>query len=133
MNIKFPAGLALGDAFYDRVQERQDLTKNINHGIHTVLIAPRRFGKTSLIRKVLDESKLSYIWLDFMAITSKDEAQTRFLTHISELIVKIAKTEERLKKLMTKYFKRFRPEIAVGIPGFLKVTFKPEEIALRRV
>lgn len=128
MSLIFPAGLAIGEAFYDRTKERSNLKKNISNSIHTVLIAPRRYGKSSLIRKVLDESDTPYIWLDFMAITSKEEAQARFLSHISELVVKIAKTEDRLKKLAVKYFSLFKPEISVGIPGFLKVTFKPENI-----
>lgn len=128
MSALFPSGLAIGEAFYDRVQERSNLKKNLDHGIHTVLIAPRRFGKTSLIRKVLDESETPFIWLDFMAITSKEEAQTRFLTHMSDLIVKIAKTEARLKKLASQYFNLFKPEITVGIPGFLKIVLKPEKI-----
>jgi len=129
MNLIFPAGLAMGEAFYDRVEERAKLKSNIGHGIHTVLVAPRRFGKTSLIRKVLDDAKIPHIWLDFMAITSKEEAQSIFLNHISGLIVKIAKTEDRLKELITKYFSLFKPEITVGIPGLLKVTFKPEVIS----
>lgn len=127
MSTHFPAGLALGEAFYDRKQERINLNININKGIHTVLIAPRRFGKTSLIKKVLDESGIPYLWLDFMTITSKEEAQKRFLSHISELIVKIAKTEDRLKAFITKYFAMFKPEISVGVPGFLKVTLKADD------
>ena len=126
MSLIFPVGLAIGEAFYDRVEERRNLLNNISHGIHTVLIAPRRFGKTSLIKKTLDESGTPYIWLDFMAITSKEDAQSRFLTHISELIVHVAKTEERLKQFALKYFSLFKPEITVGIPSFLKLQFKPE-------
>lgn len=129
MTLLFPVGLAIGDAFYDRIKERSELKKHINHGRHTVLIAPRRFGKTSLIKKVIDEIEAPYIWLDFMAITSKQEAQTRFLTHISDLIVTLAKTEKRLKQIAIKYFSVFKPEISVGIPGFLKITLKPEDIS----
>ncbi len=129
MSRMFPAGIAMGEAFYDRVQERKNLSENISHGIHTVLVAPRRFGKTSLIKKVLDDTKTPFIWLDFMAITSGEEAQIRFLNHISELIVSIAKTETRLKQLITKYFSLFKPELSIGIPGVLKVTFKPESIS----
>jgi uncharacterized protein len=128
MSAIFPAGLAMGEAFYDRKKERSYLKKNIKHGVHTVLIAPRRFGKTSLIKKTLDETATSHIWLDFMAITAKDEAQTRFLNHISDLVVRVAKTEERLKSYISKYFSLFKPEITVGIPGILKITFKPENI-----
>lgn len=129
MGSIFPVGLAIDEAFYDRVSERKALKGNIKNGIHTALIAPRRFGKTSLIRKVLDENKIPHVWLDFMVITSKEEAQTRFLDHISELIIRVAKTEERVRKLVVQYFNAFKPEISVGIPGFLKITFRSEKIS----
>ena len=120
MSMQFTAGLALGEAFYDRKQERINLKTNINKGLHTVLIAPRRFGKTSLIKKVLDESDTPYLWLDFMTVTSKEEAQKRFLSHIVSLLLRIAKTEDRLKALITKYFARFKPEITDRGPWILK-------------
>src|SRR3990167_9899906 len=128
MSTIFPIGLALGEAFYDRVQERQTLQNHIQHGIHTVLIAPRRFGKTSLIKKVLDDTETPHIWLDFMTLTSKTEAQARFLVHIGDLIVTIAKSEKQVKQWAKKYFALFKPEISIGIPGFLKITLKPEHI-----
>lgn len=129
MNTPFPAGLAMGDAFYDRVQERKNLQQNILHGMHTVLIAPRRFGKTSLIKKVLEENSLPHLWLDFMVITSIEDAESRFLSHIAELIVTLAGNESRLKNILHQYFNRFKPEISLGIPGFLKVTFQAETVA----
>lgn len=128
MNRLFPLGLALGDAFYDRVVERKALKHHIENGRHTALIAPRRFGKTSLLKKVLDDAKIHYIWLDFMAITSREEAQQRFLNHIAELIVKIAASQEKLLKKMLQTFTKFKPEITLGIPGVLSVAFKLEKI-----
>lgn len=44
--------LALGDAFADREQEVAELTSDALNGQNVVIIAPRRFGKTSLIRRV---------------------------------------------------------------------------------
>lgn len=129
MTSLFPLGLASGEAFYDRVNERAMLQKNIENVRHTALIAPRRFGKTSLIKKVLDENEIHYIWLDFMAITSKEEAQQRFLNHISELIVKIVKGQEALLKKMLEYFTQFKPELTLGIPGIFNVSFKAEKIS----
>jgi len=126
MGQLFPAGLALGEAFYDRVEERKILIKHIYNTRHTVLIAPRRFGKTSLIKKALSDENIPHIWLDFMTINSQSEAQIKFLNHISELMVQVSNSERHLKQMMKQYFLALKPEITLSIPGLLKVNFKPD-------
>jgi len=113
----FPRGIAQGKAFYDRVKERKKLKQNIDHTIHTVLIAPRRYGKTSLITQVLYENKINHIWVDFMTITSKEDMQFRLFQKVSDLVVRIAPATEKLKKLATKYFGALKPEVVLQIPG----------------
>jgi len=113
----FPRGLALGKAFYDRVNERKKLKSNIEHTIHSVLIAPRRYGKTSLIAQVLYEHKVNHVWIDFMTITSKEDLQAKLLQKIGELVVEIVPTAEKLKKVLAKYFKKLKPELTFKVPG----------------
>jgi len=113
----FPRGIAQGKAFYDRKEERKKLKQNIEHTTHTVIIAPRRFGKTSLMTQVLYENKIDHIWVDFMTITNKEEMQTKLLQKISEMIVKIAPATEKLKILALKYFGKLKPEIMLSLPG----------------
>jgi len=116
MNI-FPRGVAQGESFYDRVNERKKLKQNIEHNVHTVLIAPRRYGKTSLMNQVLYENKTNHVWIDFMTVTNKEDAQTKILQKIGELITKIVPVTEKLKKALEKYFSALRPEIIFKIPG----------------
>ena len=117
MTELFPRGIAQGKAFYDRTEERKKLRQNIEHCIHTVIIAPRRFGKTSLMTQVLYENKIDHIWFDFMTITSKEEMQTKLLQKISEMVVRIAPATEKLKFLALKYFGKLKPEIVFSLPG----------------
>jgi AAA+ ATPase superfamily predicted ATPase len=49
--------LAQSDNFTDRVKERQLLTNNFNGLINTIIISPRRWSKTSLVRAVSKELK----------------------------------------------------------------------------
>ena len=42
-----------GEDFADRVTELQDLTTRLKETVRIFLVAPRRYGKTSLIRNVL--------------------------------------------------------------------------------
>ena len=44
--------LALGDAFTDREDELRELAADIGNGQDVVVFAPRRYGKSSLIRRV---------------------------------------------------------------------------------
>jgi len=47
--------LALDDAFTDRVDELAELTADIRNGQNVVLLAPRRFGKSSLLWRATQE------------------------------------------------------------------------------
>lgn len=49
--------------FWDRKFELDDIWEAIQNGEHTLLVAPRRVGKTSIMYKVLDEPKDDYIAL----------------------------------------------------------------------
>ena len=42
-----------GDRFFNRKAEIDILTERVREGIHTLLTAPRRMGKTSLVRESL--------------------------------------------------------------------------------
>jgi len=48
-----------GDTFTDRREETEILHQNFTHGINTIIISPRRMGKTSLVEKgsMMSESK----------------------------------------------------------------------------
>ena len=48
-NKLFSRGIASGKAFCNRIIEVEQLTKNIQCLTHTLLISPRRYGKTSLV------------------------------------------------------------------------------------
>ena len=58
-NKPFIFGVATsGDNFTDREKETERLLLNFRHGVNTVLISPRRWGKTSLVQKVSFENRL---------------------------------------------------------------------------
>lgn len=128
----FPRGIAQGKAFYDRVEERKKLKQNIDLCIHTVLIAPRRFGKTSLMTQVLHENKIDNIWIDFMTITSKEEMQKKLLQKIGGIVAKIAPTTKKLKALAFRYFENLKPEIIFSLPG-VTLTLNPRDFSKQNI
>ena len=44
---------AEGTYFTDRTEDAKRLHANLTHGINTIIISPRRWGKTSLVKKVI--------------------------------------------------------------------------------
>ena len=42
----------VGDGFFNRGAEIESLTERVRDGIHTLLTAQRRMGKTSLVREL---------------------------------------------------------------------------------
>ena len=47
--------IASGDEFTDREDETKHLIRNFLAGINTILISPRRWGKSSLVTKAAKE------------------------------------------------------------------------------
>lgn len=75
MNSKpFIFGVATsGDNFTDREKETERLLQNFKHGVNTILISPRRWGKTSLVQKVSSLAKsdrLKIVYIDIFSCRS---------------------------------------------------------------
>lgn len=75
MEKPFVFGVATsGDNFTDREKETQRLLLNFAHGVNTVLISPRRWGKTSLVKKVAQlsqDSKRKVVYIDIFPVAPK--------------------------------------------------------------
>jgi len=67
----FPLGKAYGKAFCNRVEETQRLIKNIEGGKHTFLVAPRRYGKSSLCENVFEKIHCAWAKADFKKLAKK--------------------------------------------------------------
>src|ERR1700722_786796 len=84
----FPLGKAYGKAFCNRIEETNKLMGNIKNGKHTFLVAPRRYGKSSLCEKVLELSDLPWAKLDFHLAMSEKDVERIIINGIIELIGK---------------------------------------------
>lgn len=111
----FSTGLSKGRAFCNRTKEREHLKKNIDNNIHTLVIASRRLGKTSLIQKVIQEAKYPCIKVDLLIVSSVEDAQQLIIESISEYLVQSAPTIQKIKPLLTKFFKSFKPNLSIGM------------------
>ena len=67
-----------GDRFFDREVELEALAERVRDGIHTLLTAQRRMGKTSLVRELLrrldEEGRFQTVFVDLEAAATPADA-----------------------------------------------------------
>lgn len=74
---------AEGQYFINRLEDRKRLHANLTHGINTIIISPRRWGKTSLVKKVLneiDDERFLTVFIDVFRCKSEYEFYRNFAT-----------------------------------------------------
>lgn len=116
MNVRklFPLGKAYGRAFCNRVLETKKLIGNIESGKHTFLLAPRRYGKSSLCEQAFSQIHFPWSKVDFyIAVTEKD-VERLLIQGVTELIGKSINSVEKLGHVLKKYAKRLKPKLTLG-------------------
>ena len=80
MTNKFSYGtLAQGDYFTDRKEELARIKQFMNSANHLILISPRRYGKSSLVKKCVEELGRPYVWLDMQYCVSTESFAAQLL------------------------------------------------------
>jgi len=116
--------------FYDRVQECKRVVSILSGGNNVVLFAPRRFGKTSLVFRAIEElKKMDFIcvYFDFMPVYSRES----FIEAYSKAILVRQSNLQKAVKSMAAFVKGIRPKITFdqsGNPEF-SIDFTEDKIA----
>ena len=114
-NKPFIFGVATsGDNFTDREKETERLLQNFRHGVNTVLISPRRWGKTSLVQKVCrlaQSDQLKVVYLDIFSCRSDRDFYDLFGSAV--LKQTSSKLEEWLENAKL-FLSRITPKISIG-------------------
>ncbi|MDR1755384.1 MAG: ATP-binding protein [Culturomica sp.] len=103
-----------GDNFTDREKETARLLSNFQHGVNTVLISPRRWGKTSLVQKVCrlaQSDKLRIVYLDIFSCRSDGEFYNAFAAAV--LKQTSSKWDEWVENAKL-FLSRISPKISLG-------------------
>lgn len=111
----FTFGVATsGDNFTDRVKETERLLLNFKYGVNTVLISPRRWGKTSLVQKVCSlaqSDQLKVVYFDIFSCRSDRDFYDLFASAV--LKQTSSKWEEWVENART-FLSRITPRITLG-------------------
>jgi len=76
---------AEGTYFTDRTEDAKRLHANLTHGINTILISPRRWGKTSLVKKVIadiNRPDIKPVFIDIFQCKSEYEFYHAFASAV---------------------------------------------------
>lgn len=114
----FHRGIASGVGFCNRVIELDRILKNIQKTTHTLLISPRRYGKTSLALRAIEQTKLSYAHIDLFLKTDENTILDEFFNGISHLLSQILKPSESALKKVESFLKNINISIKFGKLGF---------------
>jgi uncharacterized protein len=112
------------NAFTNREHELEKLQSNLLQGINTMLISPRRWGKSSLVEKAVNNIRKKHpnhktIVIDLFSVGTEKE----FLEIFTREVLKAAsdKWEERLR-LAKDIFKMLVPSINLGTDPYSEVS-----------
>jgi len=102
-----------GEHFCDRANEISELVTDITNGVNVIIFSPRRYGKTSLIRRVLENAKaegLLTFYVDLYPAISKQ----RFIEIYARAISKgLPGKASRIAKNLREYLPKIIPKIVL--------------------
>ena len=116
MNNPFVFGTASsGKQFTNRIQDTERLLANFNHGINSIIISPRRWGKTSLVKKVsaiAGNNNLKVVNIDIFSCRNADDFYSLFA---NEVIRQTANKWEEWVDNAKKFLSALVPKISFGV------------------
>lgn len=102
----FPQGIATGSSFLGRQEETKILKNNIKAGHHTLLIAPRRYGKTSLALNVLKKLRTPGVEVNFFLAVTPKAVERKIIAGVEQLLKKVTSKPETLVRTIQNFFKK---------------------------
>ena len=126
MNNPFRYGIAVDEPYFiDREQEIKEFSGWLTSGQSLVVYSPRRYGKTSLILKILKNLQAEgykTVYVDFFKVSSR----RRFAElYYGEIMKQMPSWEKALKKIAG-LTKRVRPVISLDQQGLPNISVKFE-------
>lgn len=100
-----------GDAFTDREEETKKLVSNFQYGVNTFIVSPRRWGKTSLVKKAktqAESDKLKIVYVDVHQCRCAEDFCERYASAV------LTQTSGRMEEWLENA-KSFLSRISFGI------------------
>jgi AAA+ ATPase superfamily predicted ATPase len=120
MTNPFKFGSVVSDEYFtNRQVEYEKISQIIESSNHIIMIAPRRFGKTSLVNKVVSNTNRPVLWIDLQLITTIGDFAAQLLKQVFK------KYPFEKIKFMVSHF-RIIPTLSVNpVTNNVEVGFQP--------
>jgi hypothetical protein len=125
MTNPFKFGSVVDDPFFtNRTDELAKIQAVISSNNHLIMISPRRFGKTSLIRKAVKNNKQHLLFLDLQLINSIEDFAAQYLRRIYRIF-----PSERIKEFIRNF--RIIPTLTLNpVSNEMEVSFQSRQADL---
>jgi len=114
----FAFGKAVEKAhFIGRERECERLEMNFTHGINTILMSPRRWGKTSIVKHIIEQiqsDNIVVVFMDIFACRNEYDFCNKFA---AEILRQTGDRIDELKNLAGEFLTRLTPKISYSFDG----------------
>lgn len=110
--------------FVHRSKEKDLISHHFRSGVNTILISPRRWGKTSLVKesiRLTQEKSIKFVFINLFSIRDEQEFLTTFAR---EVIKATMNKQEELIKDARSWFKQLLPVMSFGIDPSSEISIK---------
>jgi len=116
--------------FCNRKEEIKYLLQNIANGFSIWLFAPRRYGKSSLIKQVFNKNQknIKTIYFDFYNVQSIDDFSRKYSNTIAKELFNWKEDVKKISKQLGKYLLRLQPQLNFDINASPTISLGNKEI-----
>ena len=130
MKTPFVYGVAAEEMYFtDREKETYRLTMNFENGLNTIIISPRRWGKTSLVNKVAEQmknhSEIRIVRMDAFSVRTPEDFYRLFAT---EIIKQTASRVEEWMENAKRFLSSLVPVVTMSADPMSPVSFSLKSV-----
>lgn len=115
--VSFPRKIATGDEFCNRVMEKQRLKDNIARNHHSLLISPRRYGKTSLVFTIAHELTLPFVHTQFLNAFKYETITLRLTQCLTDLMQQVFTPSQKTLNVIQSFFTKIKVGLKINNLG----------------
>lgn len=115
-----------GDAFWNRTKEIKELSRDIQNGQNVIIFSARRYGKTSLIKNVLDKVRkegVLTVYVDLYPAITKEKFVEVYAKAVSR---SLGKPTQKILDAVKRLFPKLIPKIVIRGEGEAEFEFDYE-------
>ena len=116
-------GIVDRDSFCNREKELSDLKDAIENGDRLFLYSERRLGKTSLVKRVLQQLPKSKILGAYIDLWPTDGEVSLAIAVAKAITESIASTADKMLDIAQRFFSRLLPAITIDSSGNPPINF----------